>query len=227
MMLIHHIFGLISPHFRRRRLRWFRDHLPASPDERLIDIGGYPWCWLGEIRIGSITLLNREFEPGLPARHPEFVYTKGDACALPFADHEFDVAFSNSVIEHVGTWGRQERFAAEARRIGRKLWIQTPARGFFIEPHLLAPFIHWLPVRWQRRLMRRFTPWGWLTRAKPADVDAFLTEVRLLTKEEMQRLFPDCEILEEKFLGMTKSYIALRTAPPASSIRPPAQLVKT
>jgi hypothetical protein len=26
----------------------------------------------------------------------------------------------------------------------------------------------------------------------------------------MRKLFPDCRILEEKFLGMTKSYIAVR-----------------
>ena len=28
----------------------------------------------------------------------------------------------------------------------------------------------------------------------------------------MQRLFPDCEIRRERFLGMTKAYVAVRTA---------------
>jgi Methyltransferase domain len=129
---------------------------------------------------------------------------------LPFADRAFDVVFSNSVIEHVSTWERQMQFAAGARRVGRKLWVQTPAYEFFIEPHLMTPFIHWLPVRWQRRLLRNFTPWGWLTRPPTPTVDAFIAEVRLLTRSEMRKLFPECEILEEKFLGMTKSYIAVR-----------------
>lgn len=210
MMLIHRLYARISPHFRKRRLARFKWQLNPLSGERLLDVGGYPWCWPPGTVSSAITLLNRSFEPGLAARYPGFTYEVGDGCALPYTTGSFDVVFSNSVIEHLGTWENQIRFAAEARRVGRRLWVQTPARSFFIEPHLLAPFIHWLPVRWQRRFMRRFTPWGWLTKAKPADVDAFLAEVRLLTKEEMQRLFPDCEIMEERFLGMTKSYVALR-----------------
>jgi len=135
----------------------------------------------------------------------------GDGCALPFADKSFDVLFSNSVIEHVGTWERQQAFAREARRVGRRLWVQTPAREFFIEPHLIAPVIHWLPHSWQRRLIRNFTVRGWLERPGPRDVEEFLAEVRLLTFAEMQSLFPDCTIMRERFLGLTKSYIAVRT----------------
>jgi hypothetical protein len=44
-------------------------------------------------------------------------------------------------------------------------------------------------------------------------VEAFLDEVRLLTLDEMRVLFPDCTILRERFLGWTKSYIAVRTNP--------------
>ena len=210
-MNLHRLYGVVSPYFRRKRMRWFLARLAVAPAERLLDVGGYPWCWAETAPANPITLLNLGYPPGLAAAEPRFTYVTGDACALPFADGEFDVVFSNSVIEHVGTWERQRRFAAEARRTGRKLWIQTPARGFFIEPHLVAPFIHWLPVRWQRRLIRNFTPWGWSTRPSAAGVDAFLAEVRLLTRAEMRQLFPDCEILEERFLGLTKSYIAVRT----------------
>lgn len=182
-----------------------------EPIDSLLDVGGYPWCWSGaSLPPARITLLNTDEHAAPLARDAGFRFVGGDGCALPFAEHSFDVVFSNSVIEHVGTWERQQAFAAEARRVGRRLWVQTPAREFFIEPHLLAPFIHRLPRRWQRRLIRNFTLRGWFERPDAAAVDAFLAEVRLLTFAEMQQLFPDCTILRERFLGLTKSYIAVR-----------------
>ena len=45
----------------------------------------------------------------------------GDACALPFADGQFDVVFSNAVIEHLGGRERQRRFVSEAIRVGRRV----------------------------------------------------------------------------------------------------------
>ena len=209
-MNIHSIYGLISPRFRIKRLRWFRERLKVGADVQILDVGGQPWCWNDTEMPNYITLLNLRYPGGTDQTQPRFRFVVGDGCALPFANLEFDVLFSNSVIEHVGTWERQLQFSAEARRTGRKLWIQTPAREFFVEPHLVAPFIHFLPVSLQRRLIRNFTVWGWVARPTAAQVDAFLAEVRLLRREEMRELFPDCDILEEKFLGMTKSYIAVR-----------------
>lgn len=208
MNAIHRLYGAISPWFRERRLRWMQRELEVRGDERLLDVGGYPWCWPPGATAAQVTLLNRAFPDG-PATEG-FSYVTGDGCALPFRDDEFEVLFSNSVIEHVGTWERQQAFAREARRVGRKLWVQTPAREFFVEPHLIAPCVHWLPRKWQRRLIRNFTVRGWLTRPTPAEVDEFLAEVRLLSRAELTRLFPDCEILTERFLGLPKSYIAIR-----------------
>jgi hypothetical protein len=129
---------------------------------------------------------------------------------LDFADHSFDIAFSNSVIEHVGALDEQRAFADELRRVGRQLWVQTPARSFFFEPHLLTPFIHFLPHSWQRRLVRNFTLWGWVTRPSQASVDRMLGELRLLDYATFRALFPDCEIRRERFLGFTKSFVAVR-----------------
>lgn len=90
--------------------------------------------------------------------------------------------------------------------------MQTPAREFPVEPHLLAPFIHWLPLSLQRRLVRYGTGWGLLTKPTPRQIEDFLQEIRLLTFDEFQRLFPDSTILKEKLLGFTKSYSALDRA---------------
>ena len=65
------------------------------------------------------------------------------------------------------------------------------------------------PGERQRRLVRNFTLRGWIERPDEQAVDGLL-DVRLLTRSEMQSLFPDCVLLEESFLGMTKAYIAVR-----------------
>lgn len=129
---------------------------------------------------------------------------------MHYQDSEFDICFSNSVIEHLGTFDRQKIFAQEVCRVGKKIWVQTPARSFFFEPHWLAPFIHFFSPNIQRKLARNFTLRGWLLRPDREYVDRFLSELRLLTYEEMAQLFPDCEIRVERFLGMPKSYIAIR-----------------
>ena len=61
----------------------------------------------------------------------------------------------------------QQRFAREVARVGRAFWIQTPNRWFPVEQHLLTPFVHWLPKRWQRRIVPRFTVWDALVRPSP------------------------------------------------------------
>jgi SAM-dependent methyltransferase len=158
-MNIHDVYYRLSPVFRRRRMRRFLAAVAPRTGERLLDVGGTAGFWVDAGFTSKLTLLNRDTgAAGLAGAGVEFI--AGDGCALPFANRAFDVVFSNSVIEHVGTWERQQAFAAEVRRVGHRLWVQTPAREFFIEPHLIAPFIHWLPRAWQRRLMRNFTVRG-------------------------------------------------------------------
>jgi ubiquinone/menaquinone biosynthesis C-methylase UbiE len=213
-MNIHRLYSAISPLFRRKRMKRFRQALTPCAGENILDVGGMPEFWSESEIAPRVTVLNVDpsLTPTETSTANQIASVTGDGCALAFADGSFDVVFSNSVIEHVGTWERQQAFASECRRVGRRLWVQTPAREFFIEPHLLAPFVHWLPRQMQRRLIRNFTVRGWIERPGPRDVEAFLDEVRLITHAEMRTLFPDCTILRERFFGSTKSYIAVRTA---------------
>ena len=203
----------ISIIFRRRRMDKFYAMFQPSQETRLLDIGGAPNTWIAESRCDSsfsITLVNLRF-PDLAVRTDgRFTAVKGDATNLPFADASFDIAFSNSVIEHMTKWEWQQAFAAEARRIAKRLWIQTPARSFPLEPHLLAPFFQYFPRSLQTRIARHFTLWGLLTKPNAARVDEMLSDIRLLTCQEMKQLFPDCLILKERVLGLTKSYVAVR-----------------
>lgn len=199
--------------FRRRRMKKFYKIFLPSPNTKVVDIGGAPNTWLAESRynaVFSVTLVNLQFSDRCLLANDRFIAVEGDATQLPFADTNFDIAFSNSVIEHMTTWERQQAFALEARRVAKKLWIQTPARSFPVEPHLLTPFFQYFPRSLQTRMVRHFTLWGLLTKPDKAEVEEMLRDIRLLTYQEMKRLFPDCHIIKERVLGITKSYVAVR-----------------
>lgn len=201
------IYAKYHPYFARRRMERFLEEFGVSNRMQIVDVGGTPLNWQLVSTNAQVTLVNLRHRDDSPSEN--LVYVEGDGRALPYPDRTFDIAFSNSVIEHLGTAEDQARFAEELRRVGRGVWCQTPARSFPLEPHLLAPFIHWLPLRWRRRLVH-LTPWALITRATRAEADAAACEIRLLTFGEMRRLFPDCEILKERLAGLTKSYIAVR-----------------
>lgn len=192
---------------------------------RILDVGGTDLNWRIVDQPAHVVLLNTRFpdsgrDPGLlgteygesegdqPSANLEYVL--GDGKSVPFADGEFDICFSNSTIEHLFTLEEQRRFAGEVRRVGRRVWVQTPARSFPFEPHWLSPAIHWLPKRLQRALGRNFTLYGWMLRPTSEDVSQLVDELRLLSYRELRELFPDCEIRRERFLGLTKSFIAVR-----------------
>jgi 2-polyprenyl-3-methyl-5-hydroxy-6-metoxy-1,4-benzoquinol methylase len=179
---------------------------------RVLDIGGTPDNWQLIPVMPHLVLLN------MPRARADLAGTAqwvaGDGRQLPFRDGDFDVVFSNSVIEHVGDAASQERFAREVARVGRGYWIQTPNRWFPIEQHLLTPLVHWLPKSWQRAIVRRATVWSAITRPTPDRrdfyIEHFLNDIRLLSARELARLFPQARIVRERFLGMTKSLIAWR-----------------
>jgi len=205
------IYGVFQTPFRNRRLKLFKDVIRPTPQVRILDVGGNPWFWNDLEASAKITLLNPDMlSDDLVKRYSQFDFVVADGCNLPYPDKSFDVGFSNSAIEHVGTYERQKVFATELRRVGRTLWVQTPAREFPVEPHLIAPLFQYFPRWLQRRTLRYFTIFGLMTKPTPAQVEGFLNKVRLLKYHEMQELFPDCEIYREKVMGITKSYIAIR-----------------
>jgi len=78
--------------------------------------------------------------------YKQFTYEKIEKNKkLPFKDKNFDVLFSNAVLEHVGSSDQQEKFIQESIRIANKIFIVFPNRLFPIEHHTFLPFLHWFP----------------------------------------------------------------------------------
>jgi SAM-dependent methyltransferase len=174
----------------------------VRPHERILDVGAGRGAALERFNrvnpIVAVDLHPRQAD-WLDAENVDVRF--GDGTNLPFADREFPVAFSNSVIEHVPT-DRREDFAREIQRVSDRYFVQTPNRYFPIEPHYQLPFFQFLPERIQRALNARFT-FGWEPKGHwPA--------ITLLTARDLRRLFPDAEIHRERVLGLTKSLMAVR-----------------
>jgi SAM-dependent methyltransferase len=180
----------ISLRSRRRKLRLFLEELQPTEQTTVLDVGAdelafgegggcttlnffeelYPWP-------ERVTALGLHDGAGFRARYPEVRYVQGDACALPFADGEFDIVFSNAVIEHVGPRERQRRLVSEALRVGRRVFVTTPNRRFPIEVHTRLPFVHWLPEGAAHRLY-------------DLAGKGFAKEIHLLSKGSLEFLFP-------------------------------------
>lgn len=202
----------ISRHFRQRRMERFAVQMRVSPETRILDVGGSPETWRLLPFAPRVTLLN--IPMSIEEQDRGFAWVAGDGCALPFADGSFDIVFSNSVIEHVGDAAQQEAFARETMRVGKRFFLQTPNAGFPVEQHLFMPLLHWLPKGLQRAIVERFTVWEWIARPRPDQrafyLNHYLTEVRLLRGEQLQRLFPGGELHKERVLGLTKSLVVYR-----------------
>ncbi len=219
-MDIHRVYRALGTGFRRRRMRRFEQVFHPNAQTRILDVGGTRHAWDLVASRPHVTLLNLDRVALGDAERGRFAAVTASGLRLPHADDSFDIAFCNSVIEHVGAREEQAALAEQLRRVARGLWVQTPARGFWIEPHLLTPFFHFLPRAWQRRLVRNFTVWGWLTRPDPRRARAIVDQTRLLSYREFAALFPDCEIRRERFLGWTKSYVAVRRGQGGRRSRP-------
>ena len=202
----------LATRMRRRRfelflslLRTLRGHI------EILDIGGTQQFWdlmLDDEALDiHVTLLNIGEQPVSSQR---FTSVVGDARSMPqFRNAQFDVVFSNSVIEHVGDYANQRRMADEIRRVGKRYFIQTPNKRFPLEPHFLFPWFQYLPLNLRAWLVSHFNV-GWYKRIEDGHAARQEVEsIQLLTRRQFAALFPGASIYPEKIGGLTKSFVAI------------------
>ncbi len=197
---------------RKKRIALFASLISELPRPlNILDVGGEQGFWeiVGLIKEDAkIVLYNISPSEVL---YPNLVSIVGDARDMrEFGEKQFQIVFSNSVIEHVGTYAQQRQMAEEVQRVGERYYVQTPNRYFPIEPHFLFPFFQFLPVKLRVFLVAHFNL-GWRGKItnKQEALEA-VQEIRLLTEKELKELFPGAKIYKEKLLGLTKSFIVYK-----------------
>lgn len=141
-----------STRMQSKRMERFAKMIALKDGASVLDLGGQPTIWRSVAQKLDITILNL---PGIAdvrhESHHEIRYVEGDACnVVGVTDKNFDIVFSNSVIEHVGDARFRSAFAREVRRLGKSYWVHTPSRCFPIEPHNGMPFWWFYPAPLRR-----------------------------------------------------------------------------
>jgi hypothetical protein len=85
---------------------------------------------------------------------PKVTAVRADGRALPFLDDQFDIGFSNAVVEHLPDLDSQRAFVSELCRVSRRVFVTTPNRRFPLDTHTLVPLAHWLSDERRDRIYR-------------------------------------------------------------------------
>jgi len=200
------LFQELHRRSREKKHRLFMQLLCPGPDMRILNVG------TTGARIGFWEQLEQWYP------YPEQIYGGGlhfdavvdykesfprvtamvfDGCALPFTDKSFDIVYSNAVLEHLPAPAAVTRFANEVQRVGKSWFISTPNFWFPMEPHYHLPYVQLLPQIWQRKVASSL--------GKPT-----YEHLQLLSKREMQRLFPTSEVIGCRVTFYPETLIAYR-----------------
>ena len=197
-----------SSQARSLRMEKFLEVMDIRGGERILDLGGVAEFWDGCPRPLDVTIVNL---PGVadrdakPSRH-HIALVEGDACDLRLeGSPAFDIVVSNSVIEHVGDRRRRAALAREVLRHAPRYWVQTPSVWFPIEAHSNMPFwwAYPAPLRshFIRRWKRRLPKWT-----------EMIEGTTVVSRRELETLFPGSTLWVERYLGLPKSYVAYKAS---------------
>jgi hypothetical protein len=199
---------------RRRMFDLFMECFRPGPDTSVLDVGGTSDTASAESNFFEqfypyphrIVCVGTEDGSHLTNRYPGLLYTRvTPGSPLPFADRDFDLVFSNAVVEHVGSRDAQRAFVRELCRVGKGCFVSTPNRWFPIEHHTGLPFLHHLPPALFRRLIRRTQFRYWADEA----------HLNLLDAGDLLGLFPQGvapAIRRVRLAGLTSNLVAVRPA---------------
>ena len=217
--MVQKMFRLVSDRSRKRKLDLFYSVMRPSKDTVILDVGGEAGGEAGN-KIqpnkqlidsyhdkSKIVLINLFFldVQRAQAAVPELKTVCGSGLELPFADKSFDICYCNAVIEHVFNFDNQRIFANEIMRVAKSWFVTTPNAWFPFEPHMRLPFITWLPQSWQHKIGYRM---GYHHLRKRYCSGADRTDICLLSRRKLRKLFPTSNVIRNGVPGFTPTFVA-------------------
>lgn len=201
----------LSARARTRRWAEIRRRFPEIAEMRVLDVGGTAAFWhAAPVRPAALTILNVDPQsaPWDGNRSRAIV---GDACErqAELDGERFDLVVCNSVLGFVGGHDRRRAMAARIHEYADRHWVQTPNRGFPIEPCTVFPLWHFLPLRAQAEVCLRW-PFGHRGAASLHEARELALTNDVLATTHVRHYFPTSELWRERMLGMTKSLVAIR-----------------
>jgi len=220
------VFSKLSNISRKQKLELFNRIIMPTENMIVLDVGAevdpsgtgglqfidfYQW----KNRVSAINV-SPEHISYIKKHYPEVDAVVGDACELPWPDNYFDVVYSNAVIEHLGTFQKQKKMAAEIMRVAKQWFVTTPNRWYPFEFHMRLPFVTWLPGRaylWAGRIVTYDHV------KKKYMVGSRRDDLRLMTAQELKCCFPGSKIIKQRVTFMAETLIV--AGPNTLMNRPP------
>ena len=201
----------ISRANRDRKWAFFMAQVAPTPEMLVLDVG------FSDIEYSSVdnyiekhypyperlTALGIDSSKNFQRLYPNVKVITYDGTRFPFADKQFDVCWSNAVLEHVGDSDRQVSFLKEVKRVSRKAFITTPNRLFPVELHTRTPLLHYLP--------KRLFDWCIKLAGKKWAAGDFM---HLLSESDLRRRLAqagieDYQLIRNRFFGFAMDFVVL------------------
>lgn len=205
-----------------RRGALFKDFIDSfAPPIRIIDLGGTVSMWerwgLIEderliVDLANNFSMDKNNSEAIP-KTAGFSKIDVDVVNLTPEDYsQYDVVFSNSMLEHLADFNQQRSVAKSIILSGKPFFIQVPNKNSLIDPHFahpMAPFFAAWPRSIQCAALRLSGLNGGRRAKSRAHAERRLMFYNPLSMRDMRSLFPGegINILSERTFGIPMSIV--------------------
>ncbi|MEW6221235.1 MAG: hypothetical protein AB1634_17105 [Thermodesulfobacteriota bacterium] len=208
---------------KKKRLAIFKGVVAGMPRPlRVVDLGGTASFWTawgfghdGDLRV---TLVNNHEQDRTNVGYDNSIpYVKEEINDVRHltADclKEFDLVFSNSMIEHLTSHEEQFHLGLTIEQSGVAFFVQTPNKYSIVDPHFphpLVPFFGAYPKTIQGLLLTMNRLGSGARAASLATARGRLRYYHPVSAGQLQAMLPSGQLVRERFLGFCHSLIAIR-----------------